>query len=771
MTNRASSFALASAAMLAAGVARADFDVVVPNKAAVASSFPAVRESQTFRATVPRGATITAKLKAAKGSPELHAILLDAKGFGIGETTGAKPALSAVADASGTYAVTVDSDGDAVSGYTVAFSWKSAKSSGATVGVAPAGEGTLAFSADDGATASISLKVPKGSAALPSLVSIDGPGGSSTPLPAGRSASLQLSGSGDYVVHFSAGATGGPVSARVKVKAPKSRKYALHLVPGTVSSNAEVVAAKTIGPAGGELAIDDGPLAGSSVDVPAGAVATPTSFLLGVAAPVGGQQPGAAAGPAVFVGPEGLTFAGGKTVTVTIPYDPSAFPDGTSKLRVYTRDAAGNLALVPNPAIDAVAHVISFPASHFSAFQVLRDFQATETQRLLNGAGTPYRQLGFSVALAGDVAAAFETNAGGGGNLVAVFHRTGSAFAIETHLQAQPLQLDGFGAVMSASGSRLLVGAQLRRNIAGTQTGSAFVFVRDATGNWTQEAELSPATALAGDDVGNSVCLDGDTAIVGAPDDDGGANAAGAAHVFVRNAVSGSWSLQQTLRPAAPAAIGVFGLSVAVQGDTAVVGEPGCNRVHVYRRAGATWTEAGTFGAPDLDERSFFGSSVSLDGATIAVGAPSKYVDGSLHPSEIRVFEDQGAAFPQTARFTSADVIVPGESADFNLGSAVALRGDLLVGSAEQFDLVPAGPAPTKVRCAGNAFVFQRVGGTWRLALRLRGRADDAFPVAQNDEFGRRVALDGTTAIVGAYIDGTVTPAGGAAFVFDLSGN
>ena len=100
--------------------------------------------------------------------------------------------------------------------------------------------------------------------------------------------------------------------------------------------------------------------------------------------------------------------------------------------------------------------------------------------------------------------------------------------------------------------------------------GSAYVFVRSG-GVWTQQQKLVAPDGAARDDFGFSVAISGETVVVGASRDDGAAcENQGAAYVFVRS--GGVWTLQQKLvAPDAVAGDG-FGFSVAISGETVVVG-------------------------------------------------------------------------------------------------------------------------------------------------------------------------------------------------------
>ena len=134
---------------------------------------------------------------------------------------------------------------------------------------------------------------------------------------------------------------------------------------------------------------------------------------------------------------------------------------------------------------------------------------------------------------------------------------------------------DQFGNSVSVSGDMAVIGAY-GDDDKGYWSGSAYVFVRAADGTWSQQAKLTAADGEAGDYFGGSVSVSGDTAVIGAYDDDDKGDYSGSAYIFVR-AAGGTWSQQAKLTAADGAAYDYFGGSVAVDGDTAVIGAIGDN--------------------------------------------------------------------------------------------------------------------------------------------------------------------------------------------------
>ena len=182
---------------------------------------------------------------------------------------------------------------------------------------------------------------------------------------------------------------------------------------------------------------------------------------------------------------------------------------------------------------------------------------------------------------------------------------------------------DRFGFSVSIDGNTAVVGALLHDD-DGLSSGSAYVFVRSA-GIWTQQAKLTASDAAANDLFGISVAIDGDTAVIGASGDrDAGFNT-GSAYVFVRSGTS--WTQQAKLTAGDAAADDTFGFSVSIDGDTAVVGAPFdddagnfSGSAYVFVRSGTSWTQQAKLTASDAAAGDLFGFSVSIDGDTAVVG-------------------------------------------------------------------------------------------------------------------------------------------------------
>ncbi len=322
---------------------------------------------------------------------------------------------------------------------------------------------------------------------------------------------------------------------------------------------------------------------------------------------------------------------------------------------------------------------------------------------------------------------------------------------------------DAFGWSVSLDGGRGAVGAHLDDIFGGTvDRGAAFPF--DLPGNlWVNPftAQLrSGVGGAAGDNFGSSVALQGNTAVVGSwKDDILGETEAGSAYVF--RTTTGSWIQQFKLTASDAGAYDRFGVSVAVWGDTAIVGsyrDGHTNRwnagsAYVFTRSGTIWTQQAKLIASSPFDEELFGQSVALYGDTAFVGAPGEYYPGGgVGPGSVYVFTRTGTTWTQQARLTASD----GEVGD-GFGYAVAVQGVTALIGAPYDDLTVGAEE-------GSAYVFVRSGAFWREKAKLT--ASDAKASAR---FGCSASLDDGTGIVGAERDDVAgMTAVGAAYVFTL---
>ena len=445
-------------------------------------------------------------------------------------------------------------------------------------------------------------------------------------------------------------------------------------------------------------------------------------------------------------------------------------------------------------------------------------------------------QFGYSVAVDGDtvvVGANLENSSTTGINSTPnesavdagaayVFVRSGVTWSQQAYLKAsQVTGNDQFGISVAVDGDAVVVGAagedsstpgvNSTPNEGATDAGAAFVFVR-SSGTWSQQAYLKASQVSASDRFGTSVAVSGDTVVVGALGEDSSttdvnstpdelASNAGAAYVFVRSGVT--WSQQAYLKASQVSASDTFGRSVAVSGDTMVVGAPfedsstpGINdtadesassagAAYVFVRSGVTWSQQAYLKASQVTANDQFGVSVAVSGDTVVVGAPqedssSTSINGTPNESAPNagaayVFVRSGVAWSQQAYLKPSLESLGYAGADDQFGNSVAVSGDTVVVGADREDSSTPGINSTPdelATSAGAAYVFVRSGVTWSQQAYLK-----ASQVSAADQFGISVAVSGDTVVVGALNEDSSTPGingtpnegatnAGAAYVF-----
>ena len=365
--------------------------------------------------------------------------------------------------------------------------------------------------------------------------------------------------------------------------------------------------------------------------------------------------------------------------------------------------------------------------------------------------GAPGDFFGTSVALHGEVlvVGAEHHNGAVGAAYVFVRNRLPGNWGAEVRklTASDGAALDVFGRSVAVYGTTVVVGAAGHNS----NIGAAYAFERNRGGadNWGKVEKLTATDGAAGDGFGSSVSVDRDTLVVGGsalPPRPLVQATTGRAYVFARNqAPAEDWSQVQKLTLSAPAANspwgGNFGQSVAVEGDTIVVGSPWerpTGAAYVFQRMSNCFvlslSGVRLNHVPDRDE---FGSSIALDGRTAVVGV----VRPTSPKTEAYVFvaaqgSTSGSLSYWGRKNLTASDIPHGDTFDF--GRSVALSGDTLVVG-----------APEKDSFRGALYVFARNQGgpdNWGQLARITD--SPFFPDSRG--FGTAAALDGDTLAVSA---------------------
>ena len=399
-------------------------------------------------------------------------------------------------------------------------------------------------------------------------------------------------------------------------------------------------------------------------------------------------------------------------------------------------------------------------------YQVL---QFPESIKLISSDHDDGDELGWSVAVDDDtlvIGALGDDDTKNLSGSAYVFTRVAGGWTQAGKLTSSDPKVDaGFGHAVAVHGDTIVVGAYEEDNIDPddgsnlNDSGAAYVFTKPANGwaDMTQTARLIGSNTGADDEFGSSVAVYGETIVVGAPER--GSDGDGSAYIFTKP--SDAWTdSEETAELKRTSGKSRFGRSVAVYGDTVVVGEPEAEvkkgRVYVFTKpADGVWNDidlktatdaASELTANDRGDRDFFGRSVAFDGDTIVVGA--------LFDDDP---DDSGSAYvftkPETGSWATgtetAKLTASAGMANDQFGLSVAVDGNTVVVGADQDD-----------SSRGSVYVFTKPQGGW---TDTEGTDPlTAYDRRQNDRFGNSVAIDGDTVLVGAPYDDN----SGSAYVF-----
>jgi len=287
-----------------------------------------------------------------------------------------------------------------------------------------------------------------------------------------------------------------------------------------------------------------------------------------------------------------------------------------------------------------------------------------------------------------------------------------------------------YGFAIARSGALLAIGAPGHSSF-GAGAGAVYTWRRFGA-DWQLASILFGSGLDPGDRSGASVALSGNTLVVGARGDDLVAPDAGAVRVF--EWIGSSWVQVATLTDPDAGTLDEFGASVAIDGEVIAVGSPydftgavGRGSVSVFRRVGGVWVHETKLLATGGAAGDHFGSAVDISGDTIAVGAPGMGNESGA----VAVFAPIGTAWVQTGLLVASDAL-PGDL----LGAAVAIDGTLILAGAP-FDS-DAGLE------AGAVVPFRNSGAIWVAEPQFFSPTP-----AAGLHFGAAVDIDGAEALVG----------------------
>ncbi len=308
-----------------------------------------------------------------------------------------------------------------------------------------------------------------------------------------------------------------------------------------------------------------------------------------------------------------------------------------------------------------------------------------------------------------------------------------------------------------------LIGARFADTEGAMKSGAAYVYRYDGR-DWIEEAKLIASDAEEEDFFGFSVAISDEVAVIGVRLDDDACPSvpncnSGSAYVYRFDGKN--WIEEAKLTASDAAEDNLFGSSVSISGDTAVIGAPHVDgvgphsgAVYLFRFDGSEWNQEVKLTASDAVKFARFGASVSLSGVVAVIGSPE--INGvGFRSGAAYVFRFDGSKWNEEAKLAASD----GASGDY-FGTSVSLRSDVaLIGAFADDD---AGSN------SGSAYVFRYNGSDWVEEAKLT-----ALDGEKADRLGTRVSVTDRFAVIGAAQDDDACPRdpdcnSGAAYVFDL---
>ena len=367
--------------------------------------------------------------------------------------------------------------------------------------------------------------------------------------------------------------------------------------------------------------------------------------------------------------------------------------------------------------------------------------------RVVASRGEVASQFGSSIALSGEFALVGASGADAGQEGATYMYRNvGGQWGLHARIEPfEPVQGSRFGDAVAMNEEFAVIGARGEAS----DRGAVYVFQRSGSA-WIQQARLEASDGAPGDQFGAAVSIEGMRILIGAPEDDNSSGAsAGATYVFTLT--GGAWQEQAKLTALEGQQGNRFGSAVEQEDDMLVVGAAnggffGEGLAYVFRQQGIVWLEEAVLRASDAGLSDGFGSSLSLQGDFLAVGAPIHDNGTSADEGAVYVFQRGTTEWTERAKLTASD-----GTGGANFGNDVILDQDQIYVGASGIN-----------NQQGAVYVFSRSGSSW-----LETSSFEPADAEEGDRFGWALALSGNQILVGApddmNINGNVA---GASYVF-----
>jgi VCBS repeat-containing protein len=394
-------------------------------------------------------------------------------------------------------------------------------------------------------------------------------------------------------------------------------------------------------------------------------------------------------------------------------------------------------------ATDGNYHVVGSPTADVGLANVgmVRIFNAASGElvtTIVNPERTENDQFGYSVAVSGNtvvVGTPLDDAGGFNSGRAYLFNATTGAL-VATLNNPAPSENDQFGISVAISGNTVVVGSW-GEDAGATASGTAYVF--NATTGAIIRTLANPSPALE-EGFGVSVAVSGNTAVVGA---------LRGHQAFVFNTTTGA--ITATLNNPTPSSGDYYsGAPVAVSGNIVVLGSPysqSGGQAHVF--SATTGARVATLINPSPAAADLFGHSVAVSGTRIVIGAHGDNSSGG------GAFSGQAYVYDTSSETPVATLANPTPATNEYFGFSVAVSGDIAVVGAHFDDMETA--------VSGRAYVFNAATGSLSRAL------DNPKPPATSDQYGVAIGLSGNTLVVGAYLEDTTNFDVGRAYVYNAA--
>lgn len=432
-------------------------------------------------------------------------------------------------------------------------------------------------------------------------------------------------------------------------------------------------------------------------------------------------------------------------VAVSYSQDPmSAFDIGYSIVTAYATDASGHESSCNfQVRVDTRAEICN--GSDDDCDGLTDEAEAwAKVAKMLAGDGGAQDQYGVDVDIDGEYAIVGSNQKIPGGQTLGaayILHRGANGWSQSSKLEATGIDPgDQFGVSVAISGGIAVIGAPLDDDPVGNE-GAVYIFYKNPVEDWYFLKKLKAADPDPADNFGVSVELDGDNLIVGANLDDESGQNAGAAYVFNRNlGGADNWGQVSKLLATTGTDNDNMGSSVAIDGNYAVVGATGVDGLfqnkgaaYVFKNSAGGWNQVARMSAPQSTQNDNFGVSVAVSGPWALVGANQNDLKGADAGAAFLFNKNQNGIFDSWGLKTV--ILDPNGSAGDHFGSGVGIDGDYAVISASGDNPFGAG--------SGRGFVYMRQENNWIQVDQLSdasGQANDNLGTAASIS-GRSIIL------------------------------